>query len=108
MHLKLESETINHDRRKLLTTAAMGLAANHVVAASEVGLLKPHARGLESLMAAASATARETLFIGDRVDRDGVASRRAGVRILIRSSKPIEAFQTFKTFHDPLFNPFIH
>jgi len=27
MNLKLESETINHDRRKLLTTAAMGMAA---------------------------------------------------------------------------------
>jgi FMN phosphatase YigB (HAD superfamily) len=86
--------------------AAMGLAAHHVVAASDVGLLKPHARGLQSLMAAASATARETLFIGDRADRDGVAGQRAGVRTLIRSSKPIEAFQTFKTFHDPLFDPF--
>jgi len=87
--------------------AAMGLAAHHVVAANDVGLLKPHARGLESLMAAASATARDTLFIGDRVDRDGVAGQRAGVRTLIRSSKPIEAFQTFKTFHDPLFDPFM-
>jgi HAD superfamily hydrolase (TIGR01549 family) len=87
--------------------AAMGLAAHHVVAASDVGLLKPHARGLQSLMAAASATARETLFIGDRADRDGVAGQRAGVRILIRSSKPIETFQTFKTFHDPLFDPFM-
>jgi len=87
--------------------AAMGLTAHHVVAANDVGLLKPHARGLQSLMAAASATVRETLYIGDRVDRDGVAGQRAGVRILIRSSKPIEAFQTFKTFHDPLFNPFM-
>jgi putative hydrolase of the HAD superfamily len=87
--------------------AAMGLAANHVVAASDVGLLKPHARGLLSLMAAATATAHETLFIGDRADRDGVAGQRAGVKILIRSSKPIEAFQTFKTFHDPLFDPFM-
>jgi HAD superfamily hydrolase (TIGR01549 family) len=86
--------------------AAMGLAANHVVAASDVGLLKPHARGLQSLMAAAGATARETLYIGDRAERDGVAGQRAGVRTLIRSSKPIEAFQTFRTFHDPLFDPF--
>ena len=87
--------------------AAMGLAAHHVVAASDVGLLKPHARGLQLLMAAASVSARETLFIGDRADRDGVAAQRAGVRILIRSSKPIEAFQTFKTYHDPLFDPFM-
>jgi FMN phosphatase YigB (HAD superfamily) len=87
--------------------AALGLAAHHVVAASDVGLLKPHAKGLETLMAAAGATARETLFIGDRADRDGVAGQRAGVRILIRSSKPIEVFQTFKTFHDPLFDSFM-
>jgi FMN phosphatase YigB (HAD superfamily) len=85
--------------------AAMGLAVHHVVAASDVGLLKPHARGLQSLMAAASSTARDTLFIGDRADRDGVAGQRAGVRTLIRSSKPIQGFQTFKTFNDPLFDP---
>jgi FMN phosphatase YigB (HAD superfamily) len=87
--------------------AVMGLAAHHVVAASDVGLLKPHAGGLLSLMAAASAAAQETLFIGDRADRDGVAGQRAGVRVLIRSSKPIETIQTFKTFHDPLFGPFM-
>jgi putative hydrolase of the HAD superfamily len=87
--------------------AAMGLAAHHVVAACDIGLLKPHAKGLESLMAAANATARNTLFIGDRADRDGVAGQRAGVRTLIRSSKPIQAFQTFRTFHDPLFDSFM-
>jgi HAD superfamily hydrolase (TIGR01549 family) len=86
--------------------AAMGLVAHHVVAASDVGLLKPHARGLQSLMAAAGAAAQETLFIGDRADRDGVAGQRARVRVLIRSSKPIATFQTFRTFHDPLFDPF--
>jgi len=87
--------------------AAMGLAAHHVVAASDVGLLKPHPRGLQSLMTAAGAMAGETLFIGDRVDRDGAAGERAGVKILIRSSKSSPAFQTFKTFHDPLFHPFM-
>src|ERR1700759_1955621 len=35
--------------------AAMGLAANHVAAASDVGLHNPHAKGLQSLVAAASA-----------------------------------------------------
>lgn len=87
--------------------AAMGLAADHVVAANDVGLLKPHAMGLHSLMASAGVTAGDTLFIGDRADRDGIAGQRAGVRTLIRSSKPVEAFQTFKTFHDPLFDPFM-
>jgi putative hydrolase of the HAD superfamily len=87
--------------------AAMGLAAHHVVAASDVGLLKPHARGLQSLIIAAGTSAQETLLIGDRADRDGVAGQRAGVRVLIRSSKPIETFQTFKTFRDPLFDSFM-
>jgi FMN phosphatase YigB (HAD superfamily) len=86
--------------------AAMGLEADHVVTACDVGLLKPHPIGLQSLMATAGATAGDTLFIGDRADRDGIAGQRAGVRTLIRSSKPIEAFQTFGTFHDPLFDPF--
>jgi putative hydrolase of the HAD superfamily len=86
---------------------AMGLTADHVVAASDVGLLKPHAKGLHSLMAAANATAGETLFIGDRADRDGAAGQRAGVRILIRASKPMASFQTFRSFHDRLFDPFM-
>jgi hypothetical protein len=51
---------------------------------------RPHAGGLQSLMAAASAAPQETVFIGDRADRDGGAGQRAGVRILIRSPKPIE------------------
>jgi putative hydrolase of the HAD superfamily len=86
--------------------AAMGLEADHVVAACDVGLLKPHPVGLQSLMASAGVTAGDTLFIGDRADRDGISGQRAGVRTLIRSSKPIQAFQTFETFHDPLFDPF--
>jgi hypothetical protein len=58
-------------------------------------------------MAAAGASADATLFIGDRADRDGAAGRAAGVRTLIRSSKPSGAFQTFRTFRDPLFAPFM-
>lgn len=86
--------------------AAMGLAADHVIAACDVGVLKPHPKGLQSLMSAAGATARETVLIGDRAERDGRAGQRAGVRTLIRSSKPIEGYQTFATFHEPLFAPF--
>lgn len=86
--------------------AAMGLAADHIIAASDVGMLKPHPKGLQSLMSAAGVTASETVLIGDRVERDGRAGQRAGVRTLIRSSKPIESHQTFATFDDPLFAPF--
>lgn len=83
--------------------AAMDLAADHIVCASDVGIMKPHPKGLEALMQAAGVDARQTLFVGDRAERDGLAGRRAGVRTLIKSTKPIEGFQTFASFDDPLF-----
>jgi putative hydrolase of the HAD superfamily len=89
--------------------AALGLTADHIVTADDEGvrLLKPHPRGLESLMTAAGVQASATVLIGDRADRDGVAARRAGARALIRSSRPIEGWQTFAGFDDALFVPFL-
>jgi FMN phosphatase YigB (HAD superfamily) len=86
---------------------ALGLTAHHVVTAGDdgVGSLKPHPRGLESLIAAAGVKPDETIVIGDRVDRDGLVARRAGAQALIRSSKPIEGWQTFAGFDDALFAP---
>jgi FMN phosphatase YigB (HAD superfamily) len=88
---------------------ALGLTANYVVFAGDesIGLLKPHPRGLESLIAAAGVKPHETVVIGDRVDRDGRVARRAGAQALIRSSKPIEGWQTFTRFDDALFAPFL-
>jgi FMN phosphatase YigB (HAD superfamily) len=88
---------------------ALGLAADHVVFAGDagVGLLKPHPRGLQSLIAAAGVQPHQTLVIGDRADRDGLVARRAGARALIRSSKPIEGWQTSARFDDALFAPFL-
>ena len=88
---------------------ALGLTANYVVFAGDesIGLLKPHPRGLESLIAAAGVKPHETVVIGDRVDRDGLVARRAGAQALIRSSKPIEGWQTFTRFDDALFTPFL-
>jgi putative hydrolase of the HAD superfamily len=93
-------------KEKLL---ALELTANHMVSASDegIGLLKPHPRGLEALITAAGVTARETVMIGDRADRDGLAARRAGAWPLIMSSKPIEGWQTFARFDDPMFSPFL-
>jgi putative hydrolase of the HAD superfamily len=87
---------------------ALGLTANHVLFAGDegVGLLKPHPRGLESLIAAAGVKAHQTVLIGDRADRDGLVARRAGARALIRSSKLIKGWQTFSRFDDALFTPF--
>jgi putative hydrolase of the HAD superfamily len=88
---------------------ALGLAAHHVISAGDagVGLLKPHPRGLQSLIVTADVKPHQTLVIGDRADRDGLVARRAGARALIRSSKPIEGWQTFARFDDALFAPFL-
>ena len=88
---------------------ALGLTADYVVFAGDegIGLLKPHPRGLESLIAAAGVKPHHTVLIGDRADRDGIAARRAGAQALIRSSKPIEGWQTFARYNDALFSPFL-
>jgi putative hydrolase of the HAD superfamily len=86
---------------------AMGLSADHVIAASDVGVLKPNSKGLHALMVAAAASARDTVFIGDRVERDGLAAQRAGVVALIRSLRPIAEAQTFRSYRDPLFAPLL-
>lgn len=106
--LKREGKSIGilSDYPAATKLAAMGLAADYIVAASDVGLLKPHPKGLQTLMEIAGVTARETILIGDRAERDGRAGKRAGVATLIRSSKPVEGVQTFASFEDPLFAPF--
>ena len=88
---------------------ALGLTADHVICAGDkgVGLLKPNPRGLETLIAAAGTQASATVLIGDRAERDGLAASRAGAKALIKSSRPVEGFQTFVTFDDPLFAPFL-
>lgn len=93
-------------RRKL---DALGLSADLIVSAGDenVRLLKPNPRGLTVLMQTANATADETLLIGDRIDRDGLAAKRAGTSLLIRSSKPIDGWPTFQRYTDPLFEPIL-
>ena len=83
---------------------ALGLAADHVVCASDVGLLKPSPRGLEALITKASTTARHTVLIGDRVDRDGAAARRIGAWSVIKSAKPLDGWQAFGRFDDAIFH----
>lgn len=83
---------------------AMGLAADHIVNAGEAGFLKPHPRGLETLMRLAGTTPEETLLIGDRAERDGAAAKRAGVACLLRSDRPIPGWRSFSRFDDPVFD----
>ena len=85
------------------------LTADHVVCAAQegVGVLKPHPRGLTSLMAAAGVAPEATVLIGDRPDRDGIAARRAGARALIRSARPLEGWPTFSAYDGGVFEPLL-
>lgn len=89
--------------------AALSLSADHVVSAEDedIGILKPNPKGLEALMRRAGATPATTVMIGDRIDRDGLVAQRAGTRALIRSSRPVEGWQTFTRFDDPVFQPLL-
>ena len=65
---------------------ALGLKADIVVSATDndVGILKPHPRGLSALLARAGRGAGEAVMIGDRADRDGAIASRLGTRFLLR------------------------
>lgn len=87
--------------------AALGLAADILIGSQEesVGVLKPHPRGLLAVMERAGCTPDQTVLIGDRIERDGMAALRAGCRSLIRSSQPGEGWLSFSRFDDALFAP---
>jgi putative hydrolase of the HAD superfamily len=82
---------------------AIGLAADIIVCAGDAGILKPHPRGLQQVMALAGAAPGATVMVGDRPERDGAAARRSGAHALIKSVHPLEGWQTFATYRDPLF-----
>jgi len=86
---------------------AMDLKADIVVSAFDVGILKPNPRGLTVIMATAGAGPQETILIGDRIDRDGEASLRAGAASLIRSSRPIKGWPCFANYAAPQFAPLL-
>jgi FMN phosphatase YigB (HAD superfamily) len=85
---------------------ALQLDADIVVCASDedVRVLKPHAKGLHVLMTRAAMTPTDTILIGDRPERDGLAAQSANVRALIRSRKPLSGWQTFARYDDSLFS----
>ena len=88
---------------------ALELHADCIVCAADsgVGILKPNPRGLEILMVSAGVTARQTVLIGDRANRDGTAASRVGVRSLIRSASASKDRRTFASFDDPIFRIFL-
>ena len=86
--------------------AALQLDADVIVSAgdTDVGVLKPHPRGLHVLMSRAAVSPAQTIMIGDRAERDGLAARAASVRSLILSRKSMSDWQTFGRYDDPLFS----
>jgi HAD superfamily hydrolase (TIGR01549 family) len=90
-------------RRKL---EALKLDADVIVSAGDedVRILKPHPRGLQVLMSRAATNPAQTILIGDRPERDGLAAQSANVQVLIRSRKSIVGWPTFERYDDPLFS----
>lgn len=84
---------------------AMELDADFVISAEDanVRVLKPNPRGLIQLMDQAGTTPKETLMIGDRIDRDGEAAKRAGTQVLIRSAKRRSGWRCFKSYEETPF-----
>ena len=89
--------------------AVLGLQAAPVVCAADaaVARLKPDPAGLLAILRHAGVDARRALMIGDRIDCDGVAASRAGMRALIRSSRPHPDYGTFRAYDDPVFRPLL-
>jgi putative hydrolase of the HAD superfamily len=85
---------------KLRTVA---LDADIIVCAADVGVLKPHPRGLQHVMDLAGAMPAATLMIGDRPERDGAAARRCGAHALIKSGRRLPGWQTFASYRDVRF-----
>lgn len=89
--------------------AALGLQAAPVVCATDadVARLKPDPAGLLAILRRTGVEASRALMIGDRIDRDGVAASRAGMRALIRASKPHPDYATFRAYDDAVFQPLL-
>jgi HAD superfamily hydrolase (TIGR01509 family) len=83
---------------------ALGLFADAIVTAADVGALKPDPRGLELVIRRANASPARTVMIGDRIDRDGFAAQRADAHCLIRARRAASGWTTFQSFEQPLFD----
>jgi HAD superfamily hydrolase (TIGR01509 family) len=89
--------------------AALGLAADFVVAATDpdVGRPKPDPAGLEKLLRLAGVAPDRAVLIGDRVDRDWAVAARLNMRALILSRGASGDVERFSSFADALFQPLL-
>lgn len=83
--------------------AALGLKADWVVSAGDpgIGRLKPHPRGLHTLMLRADVAPSRTLVVGDRIDRDVAVARRVGARALLLARTAPQGVACLRSFVDP-------
>lgn len=107
-HIKEQGKKIGifSDYSAAAKLLALGLSADYVACAgdNDTPRLKPDPQGLLNLMAKSGAGPTNTLLIGDRADRDGLAAQRAGSFVLIRSRRKINEYQTFENYTDSIFS----
>jgi HAD superfamily hydrolase (TIGR01509 family) len=66
--------------------------------APEVGVFKPHPRGLEVALAQLGVEREACLYVGDRADVDAAAAAAAGIACAILTREPASASDTHTTF----------
>jgi FMN phosphatase YigB (HAD superfamily) len=87
--------------------SALGLRADIMVSAEDVDIqaLKPDPKGLHKILDVARVGIERSLMVGDRFDRDWEVANCIGMKAIIRSGKRDPRCMTFKSYHDPLFDP---
>jgi HAD superfamily hydrolase (TIGR01509 family) len=66
--------------------------------APEIGVFKPHPRGLQVALERLGAERHECLYVGDRADVDAAAADAAGIACAILTREPARASDTHTTF----------
>jgi FMN phosphatase YigB (HAD superfamily) len=87
--------------------SALGLKADIMVSAEDADIqaLKPDPKGLRKVLDVARVAIGHSLMVGDRFDRDWEVANCVGMKAIIRSGKRDPRCITFKSYHDPLFDP---
>ncbi|MFH7811811.1 MULTISPECIES: HAD family hydrolase [Acetobacter] len=85
---------------------SLGLKADYIVYAGDKDTprLKPDPQGLLNIMQMSGSGPANTLLIGDRPERDGIAARKAESYVLLRSTKKYNDFQTFNRYTESIFS----
>ncbi len=88
---------------------ALDLHADLVASATDpdIARLKPDPRGLLVLLERAGVPASRALMVGDRLDRDAQAARRAGVQALVLARRAPAGVPGFRRYDDPVFAPLL-